>query len=306
MQSVRVEGEAPAHLRTPGIRTTGLVTASWDTDEVVYSYAADDGGVYAWRWDRPQFVKIGERLWCTLPPPEGDQVLCVRRSTILPEPEVLRSRPGTLDLLVSRFAQPPAPIVDPSILRPADVTQGTGMSQDDARLVLRSHHRALVRRGRVLIASVSGGTVWAAFQFGPILAVDAPPAAWGVATVAAAVPATATVAADLLRSRPRRRHLAAAMEADLDVVQIVRPRALGLDVRTRDGRRFSWAVHADMRAKLERGTPCWATPLIEGEAVYLVAISPEDGRPVVVQPVDPARRVRHPGEQVQDALPASS
>lgn len=270
------------------------------SEEVALSYAFEDGSRYSWRWNRPQVVRVGEALWCALPS-QADVVSCVRATTILSEPEVLRSKKGSLLLLRSRFAELPAPILDAAIIEPADVTGGTGLSQEDARLVVRAQHASLVRRGRTTVWVTAGASLTAVLQLGPVLGPGLDYVTMGGAAAVVALPTLAAFTVDRLRARPRRLRLVDAIEADLEVVEVVSHTAFTLQVRKRDGECFSWSPDPDLRGMMPPRARLWATRLVDGELAHVVGVSPKDGRPVVLRPTSPATRVL-PEADVQDVV----
>ncbi|WP_168582575.1 hypothetical protein [Gephyromycinifex aptenodytis] len=298
MQQVRVE-EMLAAGDLPDCAAKGW-TPGGASPEVVFAYLFEDGSRYAWQWDCPQLVRLDEKLWCA-PPSQGDVVSCVRQSTILAEPEVMQSKKDTLQLLRSRFAHPPAPLIDTDVLQPADVTAGTGLSQEDARFLLRSRHAWLVRRGRALLGGTAGASGWVAMQLGTFLGAGLDYPALGAGAAIIGGPTLAAFALDRVRNRPARVRAAQAAQADLEVVEIIGGHRRILHLRTRDGERYSCTLESDLRAELPNGTRLWATRL-EDPAGYLVGTSPLEGKPVVlrVRSVAPQRPGR---SRVQDRLP---
>jgi len=274
--------------------------AAADVHEVEYA----DGGVYAWSWRSPQVIHDGSRLWCTSATGEG--VRCVRVETVLPEPEVLTVARGTFQVLRSRFATPQPTVLDTSVVAPADVTQGTGLTEDEALVVLRSHHARLVRVGRAWMGASCAALPVLGNTVNLLVALDNPVVVGVVAAVGLGPLAVAS-AAYLGPGRRRRGRISRSIEAGyVEPVEVVRWCEDTVTVAALDGRRWSWQVRRedDDPAALPVGTRVWATPLSEGGYVHLVGSPDAEGAgvPAVVEAAGVARTPRPPRAEIQDVV----
>ena len=267
-----------------------------------FDYA--DGGAYAWSWAAPQMLRAGTALWCTSPV-DGDP-LCVRAETVLPRPEVLRVRAGTLQVLRSRFTTPQPAVVDTSVIAPADLTQGTGLTEDEALLVLRSHHARLVRTGRAWVGASCAALPIVGNAANLFFALDNPVVVGGFFALALGPPAVAS-AVYVGPWRRRRRRLSRPIEGGyLEPVEVVRWCDDTVTVAAVDGRSWSWPVRSEgaTTTSLPRGTRAWATPLREGAYVHLVADPDEEATkaPVVLEAAGVAHSPSPPRSPVQDVV----
>lgn len=296
-------GAVPHEARMVGIRPDLADEVDEDEDETpdeVYEVEFVGGGSYAWSWATRPFGRPGAPLWCTRPE-EGD-VLCVRGETTVGSPEVLRMEPRTLRVLGSRFARPQPTVLDPGVVAPADVTQGTGMTEDEALLVLRTHHEQLVRSGRQRLGGslgsvpVFGSLLWVLHADDPIFL-----GLFGAAVLGTPAWAAASYLGPGLRRR--RRLTRTTTEGFCEPVEVTRwwgPREV--NVRAADGRSWAWNVRPEQHGLLRAETRMWATPLREGGIVHLVGLGGAGGVPTVVEGFTPARPTRPPRAGVQDVV----
>jgi len=266
----------------------------------VHEYAYTDGGGYSWSWATPQLIRAGSRLWCTTP--VDDEVLCVRGETALGTPEVLRSRRGTLALLRSRFSTPQPTLVDPAVVAPADPTHGTAMTEEEALLVLRSHHAGLTRTGRAWVGA-SLATVPVVANMFSVWVGSGGGTAWVALGLLALGPVALASAMYAGPGRRRRLRLTRPVaEGFLDLVDVTTWTDAVVTVTDVDGRRWSWQVRPESDTRLPEGARVWATPLREGGFVHLVGQRASDGVPRVIEARSSASIVLPPRSEIQDVL----
>jgi hypothetical protein len=100
-----------------------------------HEFTLDDGTVYSWEWHGAVYVPRGTVILCT-DPASGRQVGCAIPREHVPD-EVLWARPDSVQLERGTFAAGRAPLVDAAVLVVADPTEGTGLTAQEARFVLR-------------------------------------------------------------------------------------------------------------------------------------------------------------------------
>lgn len=124
-----------------------------------HEFTLDDGTVYSWEWHGAVYVPRGTVILCT-DPASGRQVGCAIPREHVPD-EVLWARPDSVQLERGTFAAGRAPLVDAAVLVVADPTEGTGLTAQEARFVLRQRAAALRRRRVGLLVPTLGLSWWA-------------------------------------------------------------------------------------------------------------------------------------------------
>ena len=216
-----------------------------------YQYELDDGSQYTWSWHGAVYIRKDRELWGTHPG-SGRQVGCVRRNGYTGHAELCWAKEGTVQLVRGAHGGQRRPILDAAVIAPLDRTEGTGLSPDEARLLLRQRADA-VRRRRPLVLALTLGLGW-----------------W-----------------DLQRQISR---YAEAADGPLVAVAAETPGPFGLRVRGSDGLLYGWPRRRITDPEPGQGDRVWATPIAPDLRVLL--IGQRDGSPYVVEPAAPAEVVR--------------
>lgn len=294
-------GVAVQQVRVGGGADASLLDREHETPLDTFEYEFSDGGVYVWQWASPESIRSGTQLWCSRPGPDAE-ILCVRADTVLPEPEVLRTRQGSVRLVRSRFSVAQPTVVDATVVAPADLTLGTGITEDDALLVLRGRHGRMIRQAQ---AATAGG----AFVTAPLINLAGQSfqlgTAVGVGAVALALsPALAMAGWNRFGpgARRRRRFSETYSEGYLQPVEVKDWRKVGVTVVTNEGAVWRWAVRPELGHGFRTGQRVWATPLREGSLVNLVGLRDGDGLPDVVEGDSAAAPEGPPRSKIQDVV----
>lgn len=221
-----------------------------------HEFTLPDGSVYSWDWQGPVWVPKGSVIWCTDPASDRQVGCAIARQHVEPGGiEVIWAKEGSVELVRGAHPGGRRPILDAAVIAPLDVTAGTGLTEDEVRLILRQRAAGL-RRRRVGLLLGTLGLAW-----------------WSL--------------------RRRIGLYDDAAQGPLAVVEIGPATPYGLRVRGPDGLLYSWPARSTSTltamahaATAAPGDRVWATPIAAGARVLIVG--QRDGTPFVIEPGRPA------------------